>query len=173
MTNQRSEIKSNNSYGSIAITIISSVLFVGLGFHFTVKAIDNGFVLFSLFPVACITVMLVLNCSLFYWDTNKIVIDKKRRTITFKNMLSKKVYNYSYDDLQTYECTQIWGGGRAPHRVLYLVKNNRVEKRISSAFINNYQEIFTELNKLQQIKFKNNNFIFYLKRLFGKPNIIK
>ena len=167
------KIKSKYSYGSLYIRIFSEILFTCCTVFYSAKAVNNGHLFFILIPFTFLIIMLILDFSLFYWDTNKISIDKEKRIIIFKNIIFKKEKEYKYDEIEIYECKEVWGGGRSPHKVLYLTKEKKLQERISSAFINNYEEIFSELKNINKITPKNNGIIFYLKKLFGKPYINK
>lgn len=117
-----------------------------------------------------------MECSLLYWDTKLITLDTNAKSMTFKRLITKKEDTYLLNDIDgVLELKKVWGAGRSPHKILYVVKDNKIAERISPVFIDNYDEfdIFLKFNKIPRLTKDNKYWSFHYKELFGKPSITK
>jgi hypothetical protein len=166
--------KSKYDYIALFITLMTIVLYVG-GFIFAMSdTTHDDMMLVLLFVV--ISVWFVLDCSLLYWDTKRIVFNSDRAYITFKQLITNKETTYLLKDMDgVLESRQVWAGGRAGHKILYLVKDTKIIERISSVFIDNYNEIdfFLKNNNVPRLIKENNSIAFDIQELFGQPSIKK
>jgi hypothetical protein len=166
--------KSKYDYSALFMTFFTITLYSG-GFIFALwDSTQSNFILALLFVV--ILVLLILDFSLLHWDTNHIVFDPNGPSITFKQIVTNKENVYFFKDFDgVLESKQAWAGGRGGHKILYLVKDNKIIERISSVFIKNYDEIdaFLKTNYVLRLTKDNNSLFFDVLELFGKPSIKK
>ena len=109
-----------------------------------------------------------LGLILFLLNPIFLYIDTENGKIIFKNMVGvKKIF--SLNSLQGYIDTNTKSGFGSFH-TFYLIKNNRVIKRIPCSLYSNVDEIQNGLKSIQYLGFRKRTLFFSL-QVFFKTNI--
>jgi hypothetical protein len=167
-------IKSKYSYFMLFFSIFIILLFTG-GFVYNLMRVPR-FQPVLFYGIFCFLVINVMECSLLYWDTKLIKIDTHANSISFTRLFTKKEDTYLLNDIDgVLELKKAWGAGRMPHKILYIVKDNKITERISPVFIDNYEEFdtFLKFNKITRLTKDSKYWSFHFKELFGKPSITR
>ena len=149
----------------ISITVIyvlSSVVF----FHSNICKVDSS----TLETVAFISyfsliVFFVIYSSIKYFFM--ITIDEISEQIFFKNIITFKKSTYSFTDFDGYVDTFAktnWGN----FKVIYFIKNNKIEKIIRGNYYSNMDEMQGALGTMNYLGFKENFKLYYRKSLLNQ-----
>ena len=119
-------------------------------------------------------VMLIAICisGKLLWDSNILRIDTNLKNIKFTNRLiwTSKNYDFNYFDYSIIVYEPIKGGYA---RNYYLIKNNKVIKRIYSLMYSNQNELEIGLNDIKSLGEIKYSYINSAKILFGLPILEK
>ncbi|HWW41414.1 hypothetical protein [Pedobacter sp.] len=107
---------------------------------------------------------------LFGWqlwrDASVILIDKLNKTISFTNLFTRRQSIISFDDLDGFiDVYQAVQAGRI--RVIYLVRDKKFVKKLSSYYYSNLDELQEALTPIKYLGLQNFNIIKSVKILFN------
>ena len=157
-----------NTYGIVRLTL-SVVLFAAIIFFiyvfFSVVFLEGHIIPRGTLPpfgaIIFICFFTFVLCYIVYsWTlySFNIEIDETGKTICFKNIITrkKKLYNFSDFDgyLDTFVDINVYREGRRQHKVIYLVKDNRIEKIITGFYYENMDELLEALSPLNYYGFE-------------------
>lgn len=117
----------------------------------------------------------ILGCSFFGIMLSsraapiKIHSDGILKTISFKNLFTRRSKVYSFTDFDGYITTTLWHKQWNENKTLCLIKQGRVVKKIDNFFYSNVDELQEALKEMPYLGFKNMDFANSWKVLFNKP----
>jgi hypothetical protein len=147
----------HNTFGCwlfFILTFLYLILFIGL----TVKYYDifdipyfnklnkKGFVL----AISFLGGAIVLFVWLILLYIKKITIDISNRSITFRNIVTRNVKQYNFEDFDGFIDTFL-DHKNALYKTIGLVKDKRVVRYIDSFWISNYDELHDSLQNLKYL----------------------
>lgn len=98
----------------------------------------------------------------------RITIDGDTRTITFRNLVTRKEELYSFDELEGFvEVFISTKGGKV--KVLYLIKNRKFHKKLSGSIYSNLDELQRALAPIKYLGVEKIGLVKGVKILFGQP----
>jgi hypothetical protein len=107
------------------------------------------------------SVLVALLCySVYSWTVYpyNIEIDENKKTIFFKNIFTRRtvLYNFSGFDgyLDTFVDTWVYREGRRRYKVIYLIKDNKIERIITGLYYANIDEMKEALSSLRYYGFE-------------------
>ncbi len=109
----------------------------------------------------------VFLCAQFWRDVKKITIDTVTRTISFKNLLTKKEEIYSFADFDGF-IDMYQQSRQGSFRVIYLIQDKKYRKKISSFYYANLDELQAALHPIKYKGRKPFSFWKSLKTLLGQ-----
>jgi hypothetical protein len=121
-------------------------------------------------PVCIVTglVLMLLFGSQLWRDAKIILIDTFGRTISFKNLFTRQQTISSFDQFDGFIDTfQSSRGGT--YRVIYLVKDRKFIRKISSFYYSNLDELQNSFVDIKYLGRQNFNIIKSFKILFNMP----
>ncbi len=99
-----------------------------------------------------------------------VLINKERRIITFTNYFTKSRQTYSFNDLDGYlQTVDINHKTGTKNKVICLLKNKVIIRKISGSFYSNMEELQDGLNSLDDLGFEKFGFVQKMKIFFRQP----
>lgn len=126
---------------------------------------------------AIITIVLACSSLLFLCIWLKtvatiITIDTNRKTIAFTNFFTKSIEIYSFDDFDGYiQTVDINSKTLAENKALCLLKDKKINRKISGSYYSNVDELQEGLKSLTYLGFERFEIVKNLKVLFKQPII--
>jgi len=147
------------------ITSLSQFLF-----SYNIVNIDNRIHSFS---QVCSTIILFFILSFIsvlitILNTVTVSIDSFAKTIEFKNFYTRKSYCYNFSDLDGYVDTYYYLNGPKVYNIIYLIKQGKRIRKISSNFYSNYDELLLEIKNIEYLGYREFKQIKDFKILFGQ-----
>lgn len=102
-----------------------------------------------------------LICRLFI----SIKIDIEMKTIVFKNLILRQTKSYAFDEFDGFFDTVVYSKGGS-NKLICLVKNKQVVKRLGAKFYSNFEEIKDALFLIHYFGFQKSDTKAALKKLF-------
>jgi hypothetical protein len=98
----------------------------------------------------------------------RITIDGETRTISFRNLVSRKEELYSFDELEGF--VEVFVSTKAGKvKVLYLIKDRKFHKKLSGSIYSNLDELQSALAPIKYLGVEKMNMVKGVKVLFGQP----
>jgi hypothetical protein len=85
-----------------------------------------------------------------------VKIDKKERSIYFKNIVTQQTSFYKFDDFESYIDTYPITAKGGNYKVLYLLKNKKAEKIITGFYYVNIDELQDAISSIKYLGFQKN-----------------
>jgi hypothetical protein len=120
----------------------------------------------NLFEVGSFAILSILFTPIICFNAVVVTIDSFDKTISFKNVLSKKERTYSFNELDGFVDTYYKDGYQAKFNIIYLVKNDMRIEKISGYFYSNYKDLKAGLESLAYLGFREFYLFKNLKILF-------
>ncbi len=114
-------------------------------------------------------VFLVINSWIRY--TFSIVIDQPNKTISFKNIITRKCRIYIFTDFDGYIDTTAYTRYEDAYKVIYLIKNKKAEKIITGFYYSNVDELQSAITSIKYLGFDKNFSRLARKTFCNKPII--
>ena len=160
----------------IALTLYAIILLFLListlsQYIFSYKIGNLDFGTFS-FSKACLTIIPLLILSMIpiltlILNTVSVTIDSFSKTIQFKNLYTRKSYCYNFSDLDGYVDTYYYLNGPKVYKIIYLIKQGKRIRKISSTFYTNYDELLQEIGNINYLGYREFKQIDNIKILLG------
>ena len=116
----------------------------------------------TLFSLAFLTFALILISN-----ANLISIDITKNSVSFKNIITRKLRSYPFSSLDGYVDTVQRDGKGTKYEITYLVKDKIFIEKISSFSCSNYDELKKGLNNAKYLGFQNFTIIDSIKVMLG------
>lgn len=124
--------------------------------------------------VGFIIVFLFLLAAIIYSWTRyafNIKIDTDEKTIYFKNIITRQITFYSFNDFDCYLDTYANSGRGNSYKVVYLIKNRKAEKIITGFYYTNIDELQDAVSSIKYKGFQP-NFSTLTRKSFLNKDII-
>jgi hypothetical protein len=95
--------------------------------------------------------------------------DSILKTISFKNLLTRRTKIFSFQDFDGYITTKLWHKQWNENKTLCLIKDGRVVRKIDNFFYSNVDELQEGLKDMPYLGFKNMGIVNSWKVLFNQP----
>ncbi len=118
------------------------------------------------FQIASFSILSVLFIPIIYFNAVAITIDNFNKTISFKNIFTKKERLYSFEELDGFVDTYYKDGYQAKFDIIYLIKSDKRIEKISRYFYSNYKDLKAGLESLSYLGFREFYLFKNLKILF-------
>ena len=133
----------------ITINFISVVLEVCFGIKFlkplTLTHGQSDFLIFQIWTFGLLAIVFV---PIIYFNAVVVTIDNLNKTISFKNIFTKKERVYVFTELDGYVDTSWKNGYQANYNIIYFIKEDKRIEKISSYYYSNYKELQAALDSL-------------------------
>lgn len=93
------------------------------------------------------------------------------KTISFKNVLTRQVKTYYFEEFDGYITTRLWHKQFNENKTLCLIKEGRVVKKIDNFIYSNVDELQQGLKDMKYLGFKSMGIVNSWKVLFNQPII--
>jgi hypothetical protein len=140
-------------------------------FHFTIIRIDvhsqrsfNAQIIVDVIGCLIFGSMLSSRASFIEIHSDGIL-----KTISFKNLFTRRTKVYSFQDFDGYITTKLWHKQWNENKTICLIKNGRVARKIDNFFYSNVDELQDGLKDMQYLGFKDMGFVNSWKVLFNQP----
>jgi hypothetical protein len=90
------------------------------------------------------------------------------KTISFKNLFSRRKRTYNFTELDGFIRTRLWHRQFSENKTLLLIKGGKVVKKIDNFFYSNVDELEKGLKDLPYLGFKPMGFVNSWRVLFGQ-----
>ena len=118
------------------------------------------------FQIVSFSILSVVFIPIIYFNAVAVTVDNFNKTISFKNIFSRKERFYSFTELDGFVDTYYKDGYQAKFDIIYLIKNVKRIEKISRYFYSNYKDLKAGLESLTYLGFREFYLFKNLKILF-------
>jgi len=118
------------------------------------------------FQIVTFLILSVLLIPIIYFNAVTVTIDNFNKTISFKNIFTKKERLCSLTELDGFVDTYYKDGYQAKFDIIYLIKSDKRIEKISRYFYSNYEDLKAGLESLTYLGFREFYLFKNLKILF-------
>jgi hypothetical protein len=153
----------NNTYGywktPIMMLLMCGLFTIGVALPSPQKD-RNVIMVFSL-------TLFLLMVPYLWWTSVQVVIDSSNKKISFIHFITRRENTYSFNDFDGYADWIESKGRGGPFRVIYLVRDKRFIRRISSEIYSNIEELESGFKSLKYFGQQQYSYVKSLRVLFG------
>ena len=117
------------------------------------------------------SIVLFIIFQKFTRDTKIITVDRELKTVSFTNLFFRTMRIHHFEDLDGYVTGRFIGKNRSLTKVIWIVKDRKMQDRINENYVLNINEIENELKELKYLGYQSITNIKRIKLIFMKLKI--